>query len=209
MPIDWLGRRILYILYLSRRKLFYRPYVYTPSSGLPYSKCIRTKHPEESLSNPQQSPFRPIRQLRPPQSMLVEQPHLALPPETKIRNPTLDQNLPDQTPSTIPHVHPIPTPTIHIPVNIALDPIRRPRIRHREHPSIDQERTLADDHNVKRINRRRSRLVRRPVPVHKVRVGDVHRVFARRETDPVRPSEAVGHDAYIPALGLEPIHLLG
>lgn len=140
--------------------------------------------------------------------MFIQQPHLALPPETEIRNPALNQNFPNQTPSTIPHINPVSTPTVHIPVHIALDPVRRPRIRHREDPSINEKGARIYNDDIERVDRRRPRRIRRSIPVDKIRVRDIYDLLARREADAVGAAEAVGHDTDVAAAGVEAVDLL-
>ena len=140
--------------------------------------------------------------------MFVQQPHLAVPAETEIRNPTVDENFPNQIASAAPHIDPVPTAAVDVPVNVALDPIRRARVRHGEDAPVDEEGARVDEDDVEGVDGRGTRGVRRAVAVHKVRVGDVHRFLTRRETDAVRPAEAVGHDADVATPGLEAVDLL-
>ena len=140
--------------------------------------------------------------------MLIKQPHLALAPETKIRDAALDQDLADQTAAGIPHVQPVPTPGVHVAVDVALDPVRRARIRHGEDAAIDQEGRVVDDDDVEGVNGRGARRVRGAVAVDVIRVGDVDGVFGGGKGDAVRSAEAVGHDADVAGRRVETVHLL-
>jgi hypothetical protein len=99
--------------------------------------------------------------------MFIQQPHLALPPETEIRNTTIHQNLSDQTPSTVPHIDSIPTATVHISMNIAFDPIWRSRVRHGKHPPVDEKGLRIDDDDVEGVDRRGTRRSVVPSPCTK------------------------------------------
>lgn len=140
--------------------------------------------------------------------MFIQQPHLALPPEAEVRNPTIHKNLSNQTASATPHVDPISTTTVHVPVNIAFDPVRRSRIRHGEYPPVDEKGAIIDDDDIESVDRRSTRGIRRAVPVNKVRVGDVHYLLARREADAVRPPKAVRDNTDVAAFGIEAVYLL-
>ncbi len=141
--------------------------------------------------------------------MFIQQPNLAIPPETEIRNPTINQNLSNQTASAAPNVNPIPAATVDVPVNVALDAVRRSHVRHGEHPPVDEKGALVDNDDIKRVDGRRTRRIRRAIPVNKVRVGDVDNLLARREADAVRPAEAVGDDSDVTGPGFETVDLLG
>ena len=120
-------------------------------------------------------------QLHSPQLRLSKTPHLPIPPKTQPRTPAFNLYLPHQRPSRRPHIHAIPATRIHIAINIALDPVRRARVRIRKHPSISKAGRVVLPQHAESVNGGCARRIRVGRAVHDVCVGHIQRVFIRGE----------------------------
>ena len=105
--------------------------------------------------------------------MFPKTPHLPIPPETEIRTPALDLNLAHQHAASIPHVDAVSAPAVHVAKHIALDPVRRARVRVREYSSVGQERGTVFPEDAVGVDGRSAAGIDIAVAVDEIRVGHV------------------------------------
>lgn len=151
-----------------------------------------------------------IPQLRPKQHMRRKHKDLAIPAEAEIRHPALDLYLADQHAAAIPHVDAVAAARIHVPKDIALDPVRRARVCVCEDAPVGEVRAIVLPEDAVRVDGRGAARVRgAAVAVDEVRVGDVEGVLGGGEANAVGAAKAIGHDADIAGAGVEAVDVLG
>ena len=131
------------------------------------------------------------------QPLLGQHPHPS-PREVEIRNHASNINITNQQPLRVPNMNPIPTPRIHIPRLITLNPIRHTITTESEQFPARKLRSAV--HDIVLVNRARKAWVEREVTsitgravrLDGARVGHVQFLVVRAEAEAVALREAVG-----------------
>ena len=159
-----------------------------------------------------QSSFGP--QFTEPELFLTKQPHSPF-RKAEIRNGRSRDNLADQGSLLVPHVHAIPASRIHVPILIALDPIRHTRIAESKGPPIRQTGTIVHDvvdvdgPRLARVEAEVVAVAGAGVGLNGAGVGDVHALVVWAEAEAIAHLEAVGHEPALVRGGSEAVHLWG
>lgn len=161
------------------------------------------------LLNPQQRAPRLRPQLHPPQPLLPETPHLAVPAEAKVRAPALDLDLADQHAPAVPDVDAIAAGGVDVAEDVRLDAVRGAGVGVGEDAPVGEEGGGVVVEDGVGVDGGGAAGVEGAVAVDEVRVGDVDGGFVRGEGDAVGAAEAVGDDADVAAGGVEAVHVLG
>lgn len=140
--------------------------------------------------------------------MFSKTPHLAVPSEAEIRTPALDEDLAHQHAPAVPHIDAIAASGIHVPENVALDAVRGARVGVSKHPSIGQVRLIIGPIHRVRVDGGSPRMDFGTIAMDEIRVGDIARLLVRREANPVRASEPIGHDPDVARRRVEAVDML-
>ncbi|KDN60523.1 hypothetical protein CSUB01_10539 [Colletotrichum sublineola] len=102
-------------------------------------------------SDAQQCPLSLVRQLGPPEAVLIQDEDLAVAPEAEVGSAPLDKDLAQQDAAGRPDVDAVAAAAVHVAVHVALDTVRDARVRHAEEPPVGQEGLSRVRHHVKGV----------------------------------------------------------